>query len=183
MPPERVDMSCFYCGAALTPGTFFCPECGRRVANDAPAPASVPEVRPEAPETRPGPSTPAAASVDETASLRLTTPPSRPFVLLSTTGQRFEVTGRSLLGRNPRPAPEHAYESTLVVVDPGKTISKSHAELLVVADELLVVDLESGNGTVVEAPGEAPVRCEPGMPQPVPRGSRIILGRQAIDVE
>jgi len=162
-------VNCFYCGAALTPDTFFCPECGRRVAS-SPQPRAE---RVEAP----------AESVDETASLRLTQPASRPFRLVSTTGQRFEVTGRSLLGRNPKPSAEVVYEAILVVVDPGKTISKSHAELLVVADELLVVDLQSGNGTVVQTPGEAPVRCEPGMPQPVRRGSRLLLGRQAIDVE
>jgi len=149
-------MNCFYCGAALTAGTFFCPECGRRVSTGGP---------------------------DTDRALEPPAPASRPFALVSTTGQRFEVTGRSLLGRNPKPAPEIVYDAILVVADPGKTVSKSHAELLVVADELLVVDLRSGNGTVVRTPGEAPVRCEPGMPQPVSRGSRLLLGRQAIDVE
>lgn len=145
-------MTCFYCGAALTAQTFFCPECGRRVATDA------------------------------VAAPRPTAQPPASFVLVSTTGQRFEVTGRSLLGRNPAPAPEVVYDSVLVVVDPGKTVSKSHAELLVVADELLVVDLGSGNGTVIETPGETPVRCAPGEPRPVSRGTRLVLGRQAIDV-
>lgn len=146
-------MNCFYCGAVLTPGTFFCPECGRRVA------------------------------VDEHPTPPVVQTASQSFVLVSTTGQRFEVSGRSLLGRNPKAPPEVSYDSVLVVVDPGKTISKSHAELLVVAGQLLVIDLQSGNGTVVQTPGEAPVRCEPGMPQPVARGSRLILGHQAIDVE
>ena len=26
-------MNCLYCGAELSPGTFFCPECGRRVSD------------------------------------------------------------------------------------------------------------------------------------------------------
>lgn len=178
-------MNCFYCGAALAAGTFFCPECGRRVSDEGvssgatgfyvdPLAFEPPPVEAEIDRTQ--------DFVDETASLRLAHPPTRPFVLVSTTGQRFEVTGRSLLGRNPAPLDGVVYESVLVVVDPGKTISKSHAELLVVADELLVVDLSSGNGTVVEAPGQAPVRCTPGAPQPVRRGSRLVLGRQAIDV-
>lgn len=168
-------MNCFYCGAGLTSGTFFCPDCGRRVAADRVAPIGAGDSV--------GLKQDAIDGVDETASLRLSPQASRPFVLVSTTGQRFEVSGRSLLGRNPKASPEIAYEAILVVVDPGKTISKSHAELLVVEDELLVVDLRSGNGTVVQTPGEAPVRCEPGMPQPVSRGSRLVLGRQAIDVE
>lgn len=176
-------MNCFHCGAALTPGTLFCPECGRRVSDQAPG-AQV-GLRPAAFDTDPPQADPAEAPelVDETASLRLAQPASRPFILVSTTGQRFEVRGRSLLGRNPASAPGVVYDAVLVVADPGKTVSKSHAELLVVADELLVIDLGSGNGTVVETPGQPPVRCTPGLPQRVRRGSRLVLGRQAIDVE
>jgi len=180
-------VNCFYCGAVLSPGTFFCPECGRRVSGEGiPAQGEAGYyVDPLAFEPPPVAEDLDHAQdfVDETASLQLTQPASRPFVLVSSTGQRFEVTGRSLLGRNPAAAPGVAYESVLVVVDPGKTISKTHAELLVVADELLVLDLESGNGTIVETPGQPAVRCVPGLPQPVPRGSRLILGRQRIEVE
>ena len=180
-------MNCFYCGAALVSGTFFCPECGRRVSHEGlpPEGSGGLYVDPLAFEPPPAPEDAdhEQDTVDETASLQLTQPASRPFVLVSTTGQRFEITGRSLLGRNPVAAPGVGYESVLVVVDPGKTISKSHAELMVVADELLVLDLGSGNGTVVETPGEAAVRCTPGMPQPVRRGSRLVLGRQAITVD
>ncbi len=180
-------MNCFFCGAGLVPGTFFCPECGRRVSGEGlphrgaggfyvdPLVFEPPPAEDEVDDSQ--------HFVDETASLQLTHPASRPFVLVSTTGQRFEVSGRSLLGRNPAAAPGVAYESILVVVDPGKTISKSHAELMVVADELLVIDLHSGNGTIVETPGQRPRRCVPGMPQPVRRGSRLVLGRQAIEVE
>ncbi len=179
-------MHCFYCGAALSAGTFFCPECGRRVSDEGipqqgggfhadPLAFAQPPQELEADYVQ--------DFVDETASLQLTQPASRPFVLVSSTGQRFEVTGRSLLGRNPKAPPGVAYEAVLVVVDPGKTISKSHVELLVVADELLVLDLGSGNGTVVETPGRPAVRCVPGMPQPVRRGSRLILGRQQIEIE
>ncbi len=180
-------MNCFYCGAALAAGTFFCPECGRRVSDEG-----LPQqdrggfyVDPLAFEPPPSDDGVdyAQDSVDETASLQLTQPASRPFILVSTTGQRFEITGRSLLGRNPIAASGVGYESVLVVVDPGKTVSKSHAELMVVADELLVLDLGSGNGTVVETPGQPPIRCVPGMPQRVRRGSRLVLGRQAITVE
>jgi hypothetical protein len=178
-------VNCFYCGAALASGTFFCPDCGRRVSEEGmPSSGGGLYVDPLvfAPPPEEGDVDDGLEQVDETASLQLTQPASRAFVLVSTTGQRFEVSGRSLLGRNPSAAEGVTYESVLVVVDPGKTISKSHAELLVVADELLVVDLSSGNGTVVETPGQAPVRCVPGMPHPVRRGSRLVLGRQAIDV-
>lgn len=179
-------MNCFTCGASLSPGTFFCPECGRRVSDTGIQPGvSGFAVDPIAFAPVP---TPAQADfdlslVDETASLQLTAPPSRPFALVSSTGQRFEVSGRSLLGRNPSPTPGQPYDAVLVLADDGKTVSKNHLELLVVADQLLATDLGSGNGTVVEAPGTAPLRLAPLAPHPVPRGARLLLGRHTLDVE
>jgi len=179
-------VSCLHCGAELLPGTFFCPECGRRVSDTG--------VRPDArglavdpvayaPVPRPDQADWELDAVDETASLQLTAPASTPFRLVSTTGQRFEVTGRSLLGRNPSPEPDERYDSVLVLVDEGKTVSKRHLELVVVADQLLATDLGSGNGTVVEVPGEPRLRLTAGMPHPVPRGAVLKLGRHRIAVE
>lgn len=208
-------MNCFFCGAALGPGTFFCPECGRRVSEDtssatssgglfpaafgaagrragggeagrtafvAELSAGGPVAEQDEPSAVEADSVTELEPVDSTVGLHPAGLAPRPFLLVSTTGQRFEVTGRSLLGRKPAAAGDAAYDSVLIVDDPGKTVSKSHAELVVVAGELHVIDLESGNGTVVESPGEPPVRCTPGLPQQVVRGSRLILGRQAIDV-
>jgi len=179
-------MKCFYCSAELQPGTFFCPECGRRVSEiGVPSAGTGFVANPVdlAPPPTPEQADFAQDAVDETASLQLTAPATRPFVLVASTGQRFEIRGRSLLGRNPEPGPGQPYDSILVLVDPGKTVSKSHIELLVVADELLVIDLRSGNGTVVEAPGQVPVKAVPGMPLPVSRGSVLKLGKQSVVVE
>ncbi len=179
-------MNCLYCGAVLMPGTFFCPDCGRRVSDSgvrdglqgyAADPIAFPPVPAEAQADS------ALDAMDETASLQLTAPASRPFKLLSTTGQRFEVTGRSLLGRNPTSASDQRYDSVLVLVDDGKTVSKNHLELAVVADQLLATDLGSGNGTVVEVYGLPPVKLEAGMPHPVPRGAVLRLGKHHITVE
>lgn len=172
-------MKCFYCSAELQPGTFFCPECGRRVSEVGVAAGGTGYlVNPVnfAPPPKPEEADFAQDQVDETASLQLTAPASRPFTLIASTGQRFEIRGRSLLGRNPEPRPGQPYESILVLVDPTKTVSKSH-------DELLAIDLRSGNGTVIVAPGEAPVKAVPGMPVPVPRGSVLKLGKQSVTVE
>jgi len=179
-------VNCLYCDAELSPGTFFCPECGRRVsdagvrAGDAGYAVDPLAFAPAPTEAQ---ADPLLDGLDETASLRLTAPASEPFRLLATTGQRFEVTGRSLLGRNPRPAPGQRYDAVVVLVDDGKTISKSHLELVVVADQLLATDLGSGNGTVVEVYGQPPVRLTSGMPHPVPRGAVLRLGRHHLTVD
>lgn len=179
-------MNCLYCGAVLLPGTFFCPECGRRVS-EAGVQLGVQGFAVDPIAYAPAPTAADADweldAVDETASLQLTAPASQPFKLVSTTGQRFEVTGRSLLGRNPAPEPDQRYDTVLVLVDDGKTVSKSHLELVVLADQLLATDLGSGNGTVVEVYGQPPLRLTPGMPQPVPRGAVLRLGKHRITVE
>ncbi len=178
-------MNCLYCGAELAAGTFFCPECGRRVS-DLGVPAAGDGFLVDPIAFAPPPSEAEADwaldTIDETASLQLTAPATKPFTLVATTGQRFEVTGRSLIGRNPAPAAGQSYDSLLVLVDDGKTVSKNHAELVVLAEQLLVTDLGSGNGTIVEAYGRPPVRLSPGMPHPVPRGSVLRLGRQLVTV-
>jgi len=154
----------------LMPGTFFCPDCGRRAPE-----AGAREAEP--------PALPADDGLPETVSFQFTAPSPRTFALIATTGQRFEVRGRALLGRNPAPEPEEHYDAVLVLTDDGKTISKRHLELVVIADQLLVTDLGSGNGTIVEVYGQPPVRLTTGMPQPVPRGAVLRLGKHHITVE
>lgn len=155
-----------------------------------PPAAPAPPVVPAAPEP---PLTPAAAvrppvddpvddagDVDDdptTVSPRRV-PPAVSATIVASTGQRFQVGGRVLLGRRPSPAAGEEYDAVLVIVDEGKTVSKTHLELSVDRDRITVTDLGSGNGTVIETPGEPPVRCVRGVPHPVPRGSRLVLGRQ-----
>jgi hypothetical protein len=105
-------------------------------------------------------------------------PPAVSATIVASTGQRFQIGGRVLLGRRPTPVAGEEYDAVLVIVDDGKTVSKTHLELLVDRERISVIDLGSGNGTIIETPGEAPVRCVVGVPHPVPRGSRLVLGRQ-----
>jgi len=109
-------------------------------------------------------------------------PPAVSATVVASTGQRFQIGGRVLLGRRPSPAPGEEYDAVLVLVDDGKTISKTHLELNASEERITVTDLGSGNGTVIETPGEPPVRCVTGVPHPVPRGSRLVLGRQYLVV-
>jgi len=130
---------------------------------------------------------PTAASASVSAS---TEPPAAPVAhrpvapatVVASTGQRFQIIGRALLGRRPSPAPDERYDAILVLVDDGKTVSKTHFELTVDDRGIHAIDLGSGNGTVIEIPGEPSQRCVPGVPMPVPRGARIVLGRQFLVV-
>lgn len=167
--------------AGSAPATSFVPR-----PPPPPPPAMVPAAPASAPTPVPAPAAAAPDPVDDagdvdddptTVSPRRV-PPAVSATIVASTGQRFQVGGRVLLGRRPSPAAGEEYDAVLVIVDEGKTVSKTHLELSVDRDRIMVTDLGSGNGTVIETPGEQPVRCVRGVPHPVPRGSRLVLGRQ-----
>lgn len=159
-------MRCAACGTVLPVGALFCGECGRAVRSGdtgaQPHGAVVNAAIGPVPLDR----APALTAVS----------------LLASTGQRFAVRGRTLVGRRPTVRDGQRFDAVLVLVDEGKTVSKSHLELAPTTLGLLVTDLGSGNGTVIETPGAAPVRCRPGVPEVAPRGARLRLGHQFIDI-
>ncbi|MGC5167649.1 RDD family protein [Luteimicrobium sp. DT211] len=99
-------------------------------------------------------------------------------------GSTVRVTGPTLLGRDPAVPPSQAGPAPQLVAvpDPGRSVSKTHAELGVDASGLWLVDRGSTNGTTVEAPGAAPVTAEPGRQVRVPAGATVRLGDAAVVV-
>jgi hypothetical protein len=77
-----------------------------------------------------------------------------------------------VLGRNPRQV--GAGEQRLVVPDPSRTLSKTHAELRREGEAWSVVDLGSTNGVLVVDEHGAEQLVEPGVPTPV--AERLVLG-------
>ncbi|TPW72263.1 FHA domain-containing protein [Schumannella sp. 10F1B-5-1] len=69
-------------------------------------------------------------------------------------GVQHPVTTAGLvLGRNPS-APERWPDAQAVLIaDPDRSVSKTHALLVVVGDELRLIDLASTNGVAVTADG------------------------------
>ncbi len=100
------------------------------------------------------------------------------FVLQFSTGESVTLSGTGILGRNPTPEPGEFFDSLVTIVDPGRSVSKTHLEFGQEAGSFWLSDRYSGNGTVVRDPELAPVRCEAGKRYFVLRGSRVDIGEQ-----
>jgi len=100
------------------------------------------------------------------------------FVLQFSTGESVALSGTGILGRNPTPEPGEFFDTLVTIVDPGRSVSKTHLEFGQEAGSFWLSDRYSGNGTVVRDPELAPVRCEAGKRYFVLRGSRVDIGEQ-----
>ncbi|GAA0959760.1 FHA domain-containing protein [Frigoribacterium faeni] len=143
-----------------------------------------PEARPTAPETawRPRePLRPATVDtdddVDETRIVRRG-PMGSEFVLQFSTGESVTVDGTGLVGRAPLPQPGERFDQLVRIVDPGKSVSKTHLEFGQEHGQLWLSDRWSGNGTIVRPRDEPARRLEPGTRVRVARGCRVEIGEQ-----
>ncbi|NMR21603.1 RDD family protein [Cellulomonas fimi] len=176
----------------------------------SPAPAAAPAPAPLAPQPPAGPAfapTPAAlpappaaagsgAGSSAGAAGWTPPPPVAPIPATPTTpwtpgavvvaiddGQRFEIRGTALVGRNPQPAPDEQVHVLIPLNDLSRSVSKTHASLRWDGTVLWVADRGSTNGTRVVDPTGA--RTPVGMhgEQSVHPGSRIELGDRTVTVE
>lgn len=100
------------------------------------------------------------------------------FVLQFSTGESVTVFGNGLVGRNPVAEPSEYFDHLVAIVDPGRSVSKTHLEFGQAVGAFWVSDRYSGNGTVVREPDGAPLRCESGKRYRIVRGTRVIMGDQ-----
>jgi hypothetical protein len=100
------------------------------------------------------------------------------FVLQFSTGESHTVSGTGLIGRNPHAEPGEFFDHRIVVIDNGKSVSKTHLEFGQTAGVMWISDRFSGNGTVIRRPQADPQRGEPGKRYLVSRGSRVDIGDQ-----
>ncbi|MFC8731943.1 RDD family protein [Luteimicrobium sp. NPDC057192] len=134
---------------------------------------------PAAPQT-PAPQSPQAAWTGGPAAPAAAAGPG--FDLGLPDGSTVRVTGPTLLGRDPAVPPSQTGPAPQLVPvpDPGRSVSKTHAELGVDAHGLWLVDRGSTNGTTVEVPGATPVKATPGQQVRVPAGATVRLGDAAV---
>jgi hypothetical protein len=64
----------------------------------------------------------------------------------------------------------------VTVITPNQDISRSHAQIAVEGDTVVVTDLHSMNGTLITVPGRNPQRLRDGEPTTVITGTVIDLG-------
>jgi hypothetical protein len=203
---EAAEDRCTQCGATLAATDIFCGECGfvrqsvaaRRRPSDTveldPFPWGLAREAPSAPPSSaappplvspPTPTAPPrtagdAADDDDTDETRLVDRSAKGerFVLQFSTGESVSVSGTGLIGRNPVAEPGEYFDHFVTIVDPGKSVSKTHLEFGQDSGAFWVSDRFSGNGTVLREPDRAPKRTDAGKRYRVVRGTRIDLGEQ-----
>ena len=104
------------------------------------------------------------------------------FSLVFSTGESVRVAGSGLIGRNPIPAPDERVDYLVQIVDPHRSVSKTHLEFGVDGDTLWIADRNSANGTRFGLFLLEPIDLQPGERMRVPRGTRIGIGDQFFDV-
>ncbi|MBN9224045.1 MULTISPECIES: FHA domain-containing protein [unclassified Microbacterium] len=104
----------------------------------------------------------------------------RPWRVVLPDGQALEVSTPLVFGRGPVAPASVPTALAVPVVDPRKSLSKTHA-VLEVRDALLwVTDLHSTNGTTVtNTVGEA-TACPPGIAMPVGEGWTVSFGEVSL---
>lgn len=179
--------SCMYCGSDLRPNSMFCLECGQIVARKATHEHAVgsrsqseTRDRYEVPsQTRaPEPREPVAEPViaplppmQPPAQVAPNAPEDREWVLTCSTGSQ-PVVKDLFVGRRPS---ADASAAVLVLEDPTRTLSRTHAVVRVVGDGLVVEDLGSANGTRLERAGQWSW-CQSGNPVAVAPGDIVHFG-------
>ncbi|GAA1735976.1 FHA domain-containing protein [Microcella frigidaquae] len=197
--PEPDDLYCAECGSSLSAQT--------RIIERIPALAPLPSLLPTAPLPAIPPASSTVAAMSEAPSVPPAPAAAAPavavaapaiddertrlvprgtggarFVLQFSTGESYTVLGSGLAGRNPRPEPGEYVDHLVTIVDPGRSVSKTHFEFGQEAGTFWVADRHSGNGTVIREPGAEPRPCTPGNRYPVVRGTRIDIGEQFVVV-
>lgn len=157
-------------------------------AAPAPAPAASAPAAPAAmPPVPPPPAVPEAApaaAIDEGPTVARTVLPRAGATLVMDTGQRIAlVAPRTLLGRAPVAVPPWDKADTVPVIDPDRSISKTHLAVLLDGDRLSVRELGSTNGSAVVAADGARTTLLMGQDVVVPDGARVELGDRSFTVE
>ncbi|WP_368496417.1 FHA domain-containing protein [Herbiconiux sp. A18JL235] len=104
------------------------------------------------------------------------------FSLVFSTGESVRVSGSGLVGRNPTPSNDEHVDYLVQIVDPQRSVSKTHLEFGVDGDQLWVRDRGSANGTRLGSGAGEPVELAAGEWTAVDRGTRIGIGDEHLDV-
>jgi hypothetical protein len=108
-----------------------------------------------------------------------TGPLSRAWQLSFADGQQLTLSGVLLVGRNPATHESWLDAQTVAVVDPQKTVSKTHAAFESTTEGIRVYDLDSTNGVIVQNEhGEQVIL--PGHPHLMTGSATVHLGEFSI---
>ncbi|WP_167041500.1 FHA domain-containing protein [Salinibacterium sp. ZJ454] len=117
----------------------------------------------------------------ETGEIVATTPARWTIVLPD--GRRIPILGgAAVIGRNPA-TPAQWPDATLIpVIDPEKSVSKTHAAFELDGEALWLHDLNSTNGVVLNGT-DCDVVAHAGHREAVPDGTTVLLGNYAVRLQ
>ena len=119
-----------------------------------------------------------------TASAPATSAAPGPFRLSGPGGFEVLLTTPIVVGRDPVASGVlHADARPVSVVDPARSVSKTHAVIDAREGVVTVIDLHSTNGVRVQPPSGEVVELVPGAPTDVVAGSTLYLGELGLRVE
>lgn len=180
-PAAATDLKCEHCGARLDPSDIFCGECGsvaRTVSENFGQTGAVSAFVVPLAAPMPPPQAAEDANPLDHAWPQVSPPRGESFTLQFSTGESFTVRGTGLVGRNPKAEPGEFFDQIVRVIDPSRSVSKTHLEFGQTDGEFWVHDRYSGNGTIIHNPNTNPVRCRPEKRYRTARGARIEIGEQ-----
>jgi hypothetical protein len=93
---------------------------------------------------------------------------------------RIPLDSSMIIGRKPSvDGASGAVPQLVTVSSPDQDLSRNHLKIVLDGWHVLVTDMSSTNGTMVEVPGEAPERIHPQRPTMITPGTRITLAEVA----
>jgi uncharacterized RDD family membrane protein YckC len=105
-----------------------------------------------------------------------------PYLVTLDTGQSMTVTGPGLIGRAPRPVPGERCDHVIVIEDPERSVSRTHARFGIDDGVFWVSDAGSGNGTQLALPGGRVAAVPADQRIPVPSGGVIRVGDRTVTI-
>jgi hypothetical protein len=113
--------------------------------------------------------------VEQTVIARRPKPRPAP-VLRFSNSQVLSVATSALVGRKPALTEGETVDTLFTVEDPDRTVSKTHFRTEWNGHTLTIVDRHSGNGIVVERPGQSPRTLVPMAPFELQNADRVLIG-------
>lgn len=97
-------------------------------------------------------------------------------------GQSTLLRETVLIGRNPAPAPGEGPVDLVNFADMGRSVSKTHLAVTLLAGQVWVTDRNSTNGSGVTGIGSGFRALEAGVPEPVRFGDTVHFGDRSFEV-
>ena len=158
---------------------------GAAATSAAPKAPAAPPIPPIA-ATPPEPRIPTVAAPTHTGTTRPPVEPAAPQVgqalLTFDDGARLGVAGGLLIGRNPEAGPTDTGKQLMQLDDESRQVSKTHAELIVDATGLWLIDRASSNGTSVTTPAGVEFSLDPWTKTRLEPGSTVAIGGRRFTV-